>query len=55
MKVSLLPNFSRVDEIPIKILGGSFVEIDKLILKFTWNSQTTLRKLEESCLTSSLL
>ena len=36
VKMSItLKLFHRVDEIPIKILGVSFVEIDKLILKFT--------------------
>ena len=39
MKISILPNY-RFKTIPLQISGGIFIEIDKLILKFTWKTQS---------------
>ena len=51
IKMYILPKLIyRFKAIPIKILAGFFVDIDKLSLKFTWNckglrmGKTTLKK-----------
>ena len=36
---ALLKLIYRVDTVPIKMPGGVFVEIDRLILKLTWGSK----------------